>query len=173
MKRHTQVILYHLLPAVFWLLAIGGSLVPVLPFLNSPFSTFNYYCGYLVAALVLFCILIIGRIRRHSSSVEQCFQVALLLGIASYWLPTVLFLIIPVWAYLIYQNLFSFRSFLSTLIGLAVVAIWAALFIWFGWIANTWMDFFAKENALGWIPLGAILIAWLASTIARQTLRVR
>lgn len=173
MKRHTQVILYHLLPAVFWLLAIGGSLVPTLPFLNSPFSTFNYYCGYLVAALVLFCILIIGRIRRHSSSVEQCFQVALLLGIASYWLPTVLFLIIPVWAYLIYQNLFSFRSFLSTLIGLAVVAIWAALFIWFGWIANTWMDFFAKENALGWIPLGAILIAWLASTIARQTLRVR
>ena len=32
MRRATQNMLYHLLPVVFWLLAIGGTLVPV--FLN-------------------------------------------------------------------------------------------------------------------------------------------
>lgn len=173
MRRQTQVILYHLLPAVFWLLAIGGSLVPALPSLNTKLSTLNYYFGYLVTAFVLIVIVIIGRLKRHTSSIEECFQMALLLGIASYWLPTVLFLTLAFWIYLIYQNLFSFRAFIATLIGYAVVAIWAAIFIVLGWIANPWAHFFATENAWGWIPTGAILLAWLASTIARQTLRVR
>ena len=173
MKRHTQEILYHLLPAVFWLLAIGGSLVPVLLPFHSPLSTFNYYSGYIVAAIVLLVIVIIGRIQRHSSSVEQCFQTALLFGISSYWLPTVVFLTLPVWGYLIYKNIFNWRSFLATLIGYAVIAIWAAGFVFMGWISNPWADFFAQENALGWIPLGAILIAWLASTITRYILQVR
>ncbi len=165
--------LYHLLPAVFWLLAIGGSLIPMLPSLNFQLSTFNYYSGYWVAAIMLIILVFIGNIKRHASSVEECFVMALLLGIASYWIPTVVFLTIPVWAYLIYRNLFSGRSLLATFLGYALVAIWAAVFIFFGWIANPWAHFFALENALGWIPLGAILIAWLASTIVRQNLRER
>ena len=147
--------------------------MPVLLPFNSQLSTFNYYSGFIVAALVLLVIVIIGRIERHGSSVEQCFQMALLFGVASYWLPTVVFLTLPVWGYLIFKNLFSWRSFLATLIGYAVVAIWAAGFMLMGWITNPWADFFAQENALGWIPLGAILIAWLASTITRNILRVR
>ena len=165
--------LYHLLPAVFWLLAIGGSLIPVLPITNYQLPITNYYCGYWVAAIVLIIIVFIGNIKRHASSVEECFVMALLLGIASYWIPTVVFLTIPVWAYLIYRNIFSGRSLLATLLGYALVAIWATIAVLFGWIANPWMHFFALENALGWIPLGAILLAWLASTIARQILRVR
>lgn len=165
--------LYHLLPAVFWLLAIGGSLVPALLPFTFRLSPFNYYSGYWVAAIMLIIIVFIGNIKRHASSVEECFVMALLLGIASYWIPTVVFLTIPVWAYLIYRNLFSGRSLLATFLGYAVVAIWAAVFIFFGWIANPWAHFFALENALGWIPLGAILIAWLASTIVRQNLRER
>ena len=175
MRRATQNMLYHLLPVVFWLLAVGGTLVPVV--LNfTPYTlhlTPNYYWGYLVTAIVLTVIVIIGRIKRHTNSVEECLQMALLLGIASYWLPTVLFLTIPVWAYLIYRNLFSLRAFMATLIGYATIATWAAVGVSLEWIANPWASFFAKENALGWIPLGAILLAWLASTIARQILRVR
>ena len=173
MKRSTQTLLYHLLPAVFWLLAIGGTLVPALLSFTFRLSPFTYYSGYWVAAIVLIVILFIGRIKRHASSVEECFLMAIFFGIASYWLPTVVFLTIPVWAYLIYQNLFSGRSFLATFLGYAVVAIWAAVFIFFGWIANPWAHFFAIENALGWIPSGAVLLAWLGSTIVRQTLRVR
>lgn len=175
LKRQTQTLLYHLLPVVFWLLAIGGCVLTyfLLPSLLGEDGSRPFLYGFLVAAIVLIVIGFIGRIKRHSSSVEECFLMALLLGIASYWLPTVVFLTIPMWAYLIYQNLFNGRSFLATLIGYALVAVWAAVFIFVGWIANPWAHFFASENALGWIPLGAILVAWLASTIARQILRVR
>ena len=169
MKRQTQVILYHLLPVVFWLLAIGGTLAP---YLFTPLPE-NYWWGYLVTAIVLIVIVIIGRIQRHTTSVEECFQMALLLGVASYWLPTVLFLTPVFWIYLYVQNIFSFRSFMATLIGFSVVAIWATAFIYLEWIANSWSSFFAIENAWGWIPTGAILLAWLGSTIVRQTLRVR
>lgn len=172
-KSSNRKLLYHLLPVVFWLLAIGGTIVPFLPIFPFSFSISHYCSGFFVALPVLICIWIISRIQRHTDSIEECFLVALLLGITSYWLPTVLFLIIPIWGYLIYQNLFSFRSFLSTLTGLSVVAVWASILIYVGWLSNPWSDFFAIENALGWIPLGAILLAWLASTIARQTLRVR
>ena len=176
MRRQTQNRVYHVLPVVFWLLAILGTLAPAVyfNFLSSAFHfPPNYFWGYLVAAAVMLSVLIIGRIRRHQSSVEQCFLVAVLLGVASYWLPTVLFLILPIWIYLIYQNLFSLRSFSATFIGFGLVAVWAALFIRWGWIDIPWAHFFAKENAWGWIPTGAIIVAWFFSTIVRQNLRVR
>ena len=159
-----------MLPVVFWLLAVGGSCVPLLPIFNFQLSIVDYLFGYLVAVLALICIGIIGRIKRHTNSVEECFLVALLLGIASYWLPTVLVLIIPIWGYLIYQNLFSFRSFLASLIGLAVVAIWIVILNHFS-IINYPLSI--AHNLWAWIPVGSTLIAWLASTIARQILRVR
>ena len=70
----------------------------------------GYWWGYLSAALTLIGIFILSRIQRHTRSVEQCFQVAVLLGIAAYWLPSIVFLILPIWGYLYYKNLFEFRS---------------------------------------------------------------
>lgn len=178
MKRATQNMLYHLLPVVFWLLAIGGALVPTILMYGfgmhlGEHVPYHYFFGFPVAALVLLCIWIISRIERHTSSVEHCLQVALLLGIASYWLPTVLFLILPIWAYLIYKNLFNLRSALATFIGLALVAAWAAVAVYMGWIENVWAAFFDAKNAWGWIPTGAVLVAYISSTIAQQILRVR
>ena len=109
MKRQTQNMLYHLLPVVFWLSAIVGSIL-----------TYRHLSGYIVMLIALLAVHIIHRIPRRAESVEQSFQIALLLGIASYWLPTVIFLIPPIWLYLIYQNIFSLRSFLATLIMIAV-----------------------------------------------------
>jgi len=174
-KSSNRKLLYHLLPVVFWLLAIGGTLVPVVLSLSTfdfHLST-NYYWGFLVVSIVLVCITILGRILRQTSTVEQCFQVAVLLGIASYWLPTVLFLILPMIGYLYYRHLFDRHSFLAMLVGFGMVAVWAAVLIFLGWIANPWAAFWAIENAWGWIPAGAVLLAWLASTIARQNLRER
>ena len=169
MTRRTQNILYHLLPVVFWLLATGGVTVPLF-WVSVPQ---NYLWGFLVVSIVLVCITILGRIMRRTSTVEQCFQVSLLLGVASYWLPTVLFLIIPMTGYLYYRHLFDGHSFLALFVGFGLVAIWAAVFILLGWIANPWADFWAIENAWGWIPTGAVLLAWLASTIVRRNLRER
>ena len=159
MKRQTQEILYHLLPIVFWLLAIGGSVL-----------FYREWQGYVVALLALISAWLIRRIKRHASSEEECFVVGILLGIAAYWLPSVIFLILPVWAYLIYQNLFSLRSFLASLIGFAVVAIWMAVLSVF---QLSTFNFQLAHNVRAWIPTGAVLLAWLGSTIVRQTLRVR
>jgi len=159
--------LYHLLPVIFWILAVGGSLIPF------AFGIPRYAFGYIPIVFVLLSIVILGRIERHSNSIEECFQVAVLIGIASYWLPTVVFLIIPIWGYLVYYNVFSLQSVTATISGLGLVAVWAAVCVYLGWIDNPWAEFFASKNAWGWIPTGAVLLAWLASTIVRQTLRVR
>jgi hypothetical protein len=170
LKRSTQTLLYHLLPVVFWLLAIGGSLVPLLPAFTFHLSPFTYLMGYTVALIALICVAIISRIKRHTSSVEECFQVALLLGIAAYWLPSVVFLIIPIWFYLVYQNLFSLRSLFASLIGFAVVAIWYAVFYY---LSIFTFPLSLSANLYAWISTGAFLIAWLGTTIVRRNLRVR
>ena len=130
----------------------------------------GYWWGYLSAALTLIGIFILSRIQRHTRSVEQCFQVAVLLGIAAYWLPSIVFLILPIWGYLYYKNLFEFRSVLASLIGFACVAIWAVVGNYFSLFA---FHFSLSYNLFAWIPAGAVLLAWLGATIARQTLRVR
>ena len=164
MKRQTQNILYHLLPVVFWLLAAGG--ITLWELLCPPFSFFHY----LPAISALIATLIIRRIPRHTSAVEPCFQMAILMGIAAYWLPSVLVIILPIWGYLIYRNLFSTRALFATLIGVATVAIWVMVLNYLHLIQYS---FSFADNLVAWIPTGAILIAWLASTIARQNLRVR
>lgn len=167
MKRRTQNILYHTLPIAFWLLAGLGSALSffLIPSLRGEWIP--YICP---AILTLISVMIIRYIRRHSSSVEQCFQVAVLLGIASYWLPSVLFLIPPVWIYLITRNLYSFRSFLSTLIGLALVAVWMLVL---NQISDIHYPLSLTKNLWGWIPTGSVLFAYIASTIVQQNLRVR
>ena len=178
----TRKWLYHLLPVVFWLLAIGGSVLPL--FLSNSeavqqqsglttewsVSTSGLIAGFLVAAIALLCIFIISRIKRHTNSIEECFQVALLLGIAAYWLPSVIFLIIPIWGYLIYQNLFSFRAFMASVIGFATIAIWYAVLYFFTPYTFHLILFY---NLYAWIPTGAILFAWLASAIVRDKLQIR
>lgn len=159
MKRRTQTILYHLLPALFWLLAVGGSAL-----------FYHDWPGYIVTCFVLFCVLILGRLKPFTTVVEPAFQIALLLGAASYWMPSALFLILPVVVYLIFRRLFNLRVFLAILIGFAVVAIWLVVLSQFSVLDYS---FSLTKNASGWIPIGAFITAWLASTIVRQTLRVR
>ena len=169
MRRQTQVILYNLLPATFWVLAIGCS-----------FASFFIWdipwrglWGYLTGLLLLIVVEKVRRIERHTSSEPECFLLALFLGIMSYQTPTVVFLVVPFWVYLYAHNLFPFRSFMATFLGYGAVAIWAAVFYYLGWIGNPWADFFATDYLWGWIPLGSMIVAWVASTIARQNLRVR
>ncbi len=130
----------------------------------------NYWWSFAVAALSLLSIIVVHRIPRHTNSIEQCFQVALLLGIASYWLLSVVFLIIPVWLYLNYQNLFSFRAFLATLIGLAVIAVWIVVL---NQLSIIYYPLSMSRNLWFWLPTGAFLVAYIASVKARQILQIR
>ena len=164
MKRQTQEILYHLLPVVFWLLAAGGMVLWEM--YNVQFTMYNYIPGI----VCLISALLLTHIKRHENAVVPSFQVAVLLGIAAYWLPSVLFLILPVWIYLVYRHLFDLRTFTAMLIGFALVAIWIAVGNIFS-IFN--FQFSITNNLFVWIPTGIILLAWLGTTIVRQTLRVR
>lgn len=164
MTRSTQKILYHLLPVTAWLLAIGG--IVLWEIYNLQFTIYNY----IPALLAWIAVLIIHIIPRHGDSVEPCFKVGLLLGIAAYWLPSVIILILPMWGVLIYRNLFGMRALLATLLGLTVVAIWLAVLNFF---PLSTFNFQLAHNVRAWIPTGAILLAWLISTIVRQTLRER
>ena len=123
-----------------------------------------------MAILALICMYLITHIKRHASSVEECFEVGVLLSIAAYWLPSVLFLILPVWVYLIYKNLFSFRSFLASLIGCAMIAIWIVVG---NYLSLFTFQFSLSANLFAWIPAGSFLLAWLGTTIVQQTLRER
>ena len=123
--------------------------------------------------LVLFAVLRLTHIHRHASAVEPAFQVAAFLAIASYWLPTVLFLLLPAWIYLAYRNLMEWRAVWATLIGLALVAVWVAVFVFLGIIEMPSLEGRAGVGFLSWIPTGAFLIAYIASTIVRQNLRER
>ena len=141
------------------MLAVGGSAL-----------FYHDWPGYIVTSLVLFCILILGRIKPYTTVVEQSFQIALLLGVASYWMPSALFLIVPAVGFLLFRRLFNLRTFLALLIGFAAVAIWLVLL---SRLSILEYSFSLTKNALGWIPIGAFMAAWLASTIVRQNLRVR
>lgn len=171
MTYNQRILLRRLLPAIFWLLAVGGIIAPPFIFhLNLPA---NYWWGWIPSVAVLICLIIAKHIDRHEPYVKQMFQITTILGIASYWLPTVIFLILPFYIYAIWKGTMNFRAFLAILIALAMDALYASIFIYLGWINNTWAHFFEPNYVWGWIPLGAIFVAWLASTIARLLLRER
>ena len=168
MTRQTQNILYHLLPVVFWLLAIGGSISAY--FLTSLRTELSPLTYFLPPFLVLVSATIIRHVQKHSDSSEQCFVMALLLGIAAYWLPTVVLLALPAWIYLYYRNVFSFRSLLASLIGFATIAIWIVVLNSVHFISYS-VDF--SLHLWGWLPTGLVFFAWLGTTIVQQILRVR
>ena len=163
--------LYHALPIAFWLLAVAGSALAwfLLPSLEGK-DAVRYVLPPLIVLVIMFFL---SRIERHTSSVEESFGASVLLGVVSYWMPTVVFLLLPMWIYLLYRNVFSFRSLLATLLGSALVSVWASVLVYMGWIDCPWTDFFATKNLWAWIPTGATIIAFLASTISRRILRVR
>ena len=133
----------------------------------------NYWFGFAVGALILLSIHALKGVDRHDPSAEEIFVTSILLSIASCWVPTVLFLIIPAWAFLIYVNAFSQKSMLATFLGCATVAVYVVILVYFGLIENVWTDFFSPAYAWGWIPAGAMWLAWLLSTIVQQILRER
>ena len=165
MKRATQNMLYHLLPVVCWLLATGGM---VLAHFLIPYG--DIWTEIMPPVLVLAALLSIQAIPRHSDSAEPCFRMGVLVAIAAYWLPSAVFLAIPIWIWLYQRNLYSFRSFLATLIGMALVAVWAIVLQQLS-IINCHLSL--SSHLLAWIPTGITIFAWLLSTILRQTLRVR
>lgn len=177
LTRYTQNILYYTLPIAFWLLAGVGSIVGYF-LLFSPSRAGSVWweeaiAFFLPPVLVLISIILISSIQPHTRSTEECFWMGMLLGIASVWMPSVVFLALPAWSYLFYRLLLTRRSLLATAIGWAVVAVWLEAFYYAGILKTPLCaeGFWCGWRA--WIPTGAVVAAYAASTIARKNLRVR
>lgn len=173
LTRQTSNILYHLLPIVFWLLA-GGVCIYCAFFSQTFVLSRTAYFAHLILYILILSILV--HVRRRDTSIEACFQIGFLLSIAAYWLPPVIVLLVPIWIYFIVIQSFSFRAFLSSLIGVAVVALYAFIAVRCNWISNPWHYLWSGQYAFRWaewLPLIALIVAWIASTIARRNLHAR
>lgn len=170
MTYQVRTILRRALPITFWLLAVAGCIVVPLTLFPLPA---NYWWGFLVAVLGLILIADLSHLDRHVSSARQGFDIGLLLGIASYWLPTVVFLTLPCWIFMMTRYSFRHRTLLGTLLGFVVVVIYALIGVACGWIENVWTEFFSPARLWGWIPVGAVFLAWLGSYLIREKLKDR
>lgn len=117
--------------------------------------------GQLVGLGLILAYLTLNQVNRHlnSSASEETFLATLLIGIVSYWLPSVLCSLLLVIILLILRKSFDGRSFLAIFIGLLLVAIYMGLFIYLGWIDRVWSQFFAPDTLNNWIPIGMIVFS--------------
>ncbi len=147
------------------------NLFPALPFLFSMGALQPWHSDWrsqIVIMAILVVLLIYQTIDKHlfQSAAEQMFLVTLVLGIASYWLPTIVFAIIAVVLMLLYRNTFDFKSIFAILIGIVVVAIYASIACVLGWIEPVWIDgFFDASLSLRWIPVLALTITLVIDVI--------
>lgn len=116
-----------------------------------------------IITLLMLAVYVYQQIDRHqiNSAAEHTFLISLLIGLSSYWLPSLLLLIVPVILSLIWRQSFDGQSFLAILLGLALIAIYATIFCWAGWIEPSWIHFFNSES----LPLWYIIVAGIVATI--------
>lgn len=124
--------------------------------------------GQVLTSILLLVVSVYQHIDRHriESVAEKTFMIAILLGVASYFLPSSILLIIPCVLLLMYRQSFDGQSLLAILIGFGVVAIYAAIFIWLGWIDSVWFDFFSMQTLGRWLFPGTLLVAYIINAIA-------
>lgn len=92
-------------------------------------------------------------------------MMTLLLGIASYWLPTLVLLLIPIVLALMYRNTFDGQSLLAILLGLATCVIYIGVAYLFSWIELPWLNFFDPQINLRWVEVLALVISFVVVVI--------
>lgn len=171
-KPNTQRILYRYLP---WLIgAVAVALCVILPLYVEAINNRSYWSGIAVALVLAWCLYMIRRIDYyHYNTSEESFLLSLFVGASSYLLPTVLFVLPIGWIVLVGRTEDKLRTITAAFLGLLAIVALAAVMVYLGWIECVWASFFEPDYQWGWIPVGIGVVAWIAITIVRQTLRVR
>lgn len=123
------------------------------------------------AQLIVFCLLLVLLVfqmvdrHRFRSAAEQTFMMTLLLGIASYWLPTLVLLLIPIVLALMYRNTFDGQGLLAILLGLATCVIYIGVAYLFSWIELPWLNFFDPQINLRWVEVLALVVSFVVVVI--------
>lgn len=139
-------------------LALSAALVPM----------HSCWENQLIITVILLSVAVFQQIDRHrvESVAERVFLISVLLGLVSFLLPSVVLLLVPCALLLAYRQAFNGQSLMAILLGLGLVAIYASLFVWLGWIEPVWLDFFSSSFASRWLSIGALCISYILNTIA-------
>ena len=130
--------------------------------------------GLIPAVLIALAIRVLFSVEKHQDSApEEAFIASLFGGVASWWLPSLLFLLPFEYLFLLHRRALDGRTFSGSLMALLVVAIYAALAIWQEWIPLSWYPFFRMSDLWTMVPILLILIVIFVVTNVQQNRRVR
>lgn len=130
--------------------------------------------GLIPSTLVGLAVSILFSVEKHQDAApEEAFLASLLAGIASWWLPSLLFLLPFQYMFLQYRRAFDGRTFSASLMGLSVVALYAGLAIWQQWIPLSWYPFFRFSDLWTMVPTLLLLTIVIVLTNVQQDRRVR
>lgn len=82
----------------------------------------------------LICLLFILSVFRAPHAVNESFLCALMLSVAALFVPDMLLLLPLIWIMFARQHAFSFKVWLASMVGLAVVTIYVGLAYWLNWL---------------------------------------
>ena len=117
-----------------------------------------WYAQLLVLA-VLIALVIMARVgHRYDSMVEESFLASLVVGAMSIIVLQSIIALPIIWGYLLIKRVGNIRSFLSSLIALCIVALYATICVYLGWMSIPWM----RVNAVVWSDENL----WITSALA-------
>lgn len=153
---------------------MAGALYLVAVFLVPADGRHALLIGLIPAVLIALAIRVLFSVEKHQDSApEEAFIASLLGGVASWWLPSLLFLLPFEYLFLLRRRALDGRTFSGSLMALLVVAIYAALAIWQEWIPLSWYPFFRLSDLWTMVPILLILIVIFVVTNVQQNRRVR
>lgn len=114
--------------------------------------------GLIPAALIGLAISVLFKVEKHQDAApSEAFLSSMLGGIASWWLPSVLFLVPFQYFFLAYRRALDARTVSASVMGFAVVALYAGLAIWQAWIPVSWYPFFRFSDLWTMVPTVLLL----------------
>jgi len=125
--------------------------------------------GLIPAAMLGQAVNILFSVTKHQNSAPGEAFIATFIGaIASWWLPSLLFLLPFQYLFLQYRRAFDGRTFSASLMGLSAVALYAGLGIWQEWIPLSWYPFFRFSDLWTMVPSVLLLVIILVLTNVQQ-----
>ncbi|MCQ2345482.1 MAG: hypothetical protein MJZ82_01795 [Paludibacteraceae bacterium] len=109
------------------------------------------------------------KVEKHQETApEPAFICGFLIGVASFWLPSILFLMPLVYIVLIHRQSLDLRTLFAGLLGVGIVIFYYYLLVNCGWIKWGHRTFFRLGDLLTMIAPLIVIISILTITILRQ-----
>lgn len=130
--------------------------------------------GLIPAALIAIGLNVLFGVEKHQDSAPgEAFSSTIILAIASWWLPSLLFLLPFSYLFLNYRRAFDRRTFSASVMALVVAALYASIAIWQAWIPMSWYPFFRLSDLWTMIPTVLLLVVVIVITNIQSDRRVR